>query len=112
MQDSFKARRKLKAGGRSYEYCALDAIAEPNVGRLPYSLKILLENLLRHEDGKSVTRDDILALAKADPARLPAREIAFTPARVIMQDFTGVPAVSTSPPRDAMANSAAAASTR
>ena len=52
MQDSFKARRKLEAGGRSYEYFALDAIAEPNVGRLPYSLKILLENLLRHEDGQ------------------------------------------------------------
>jgi aconitate hydratase len=93
MQDSFQARRKLEAGGRSYEYCALDAIGEPNVARLPYSLKILLENLLRHEDGRSVTRDDVLALAKADPRRLPQREIAFTPARVIMQDFTGVPAV-------------------
>ena len=84
MQDSFKARRKLDAGGRQYEYFALEAIGEPNVGRLPYSLKILLENLLRHEDGKSVTRDDIVALAKADPRKLPAREIAFTPARVIM----------------------------
>jgi aconitate hydratase len=93
MQDSFQARRKLEAGGRSYEYCALDAIGEPNVARLPYSLKILLENLLRHEDGRSVTRDDVLALAKADPRRLPQREIDFTPARVIMQDFTGVPAV-------------------
>ncbi|HEY8266609.1 MAG TPA: aconitate hydratase AcnA [Steroidobacteraceae bacterium] len=104
MQDSFKARRKLEAGGRSYEYCALDAIAEPNVGRLPYSLKILLENLLRHEDGKSVTREDIIALAKADPRKLPAREIAFTPARVIMQDFTGVPAVvDLAAMRDAMA---------
>src|SRR5688572_20162088 len=93
MQDSFKARRKLEAGGRSYEYYALDAIAEPNVGRLPYSLKVLLENLLRHEDGRTVTREDILALAKANPRKLPQREIAFTPARVIMQDFTGVPAV-------------------
>ncbi len=93
MQDRFKARRKLLAGGRRYEYFALDAIGEPNVGRLPYSLKILLENLLRHEDGKSVTREDIVALAKADPRKLPQREIAFTPARVIMQDFTGVPAV-------------------
>ena len=93
MQDSFNARRKLEAGGRRYEYFALDAIGEPNVGRLPYSLKILLENLLRHEDGRSVTREDILALARTDPGKLPQREIAFTPARVILQDFTGVPAV-------------------
>ncbi len=104
MQDSFKARRKLEAGDRSYDYFALEAIAEPNVGRLPYSLKILLENLLRHEDGKNVTHDDILALAKADPRELPQREIAFTPARVIMQDFTGVPAVvDLAAMRDAMA---------
>ena len=104
MQDSFKARRKLEAGGRSYEYFALDAIGEPNVGRLPYSLKVLLENLLRHEDGRTVTREDILALAKADPRKLPQREIAFTPARVIMQDFTGVPAVvDLAAMRDAMA---------
>ena len=104
MQDSFKARRKLEAGGRSYEYYALDALADYPVGRLPYSLKILLENLLRHEDGKSVTRDDIVALATADPRKLPQREIAFTPARVIMQDFTGVPAVvDLAAMRDAMA---------
>jgi aconitate hydratase len=104
MQDSFKARRKLEAGGRSYEYFALDAVGEPNVARLPYSLKILLENLLRHEDGKSVTREDVLALAQADPRKLPPREIAFTPARVIMQDFTGVPAVvDLAAMRDAMA---------
>jgi aconitate hydratase len=104
MQDSFKARRKLEAGGRSYDYYSLDAIGEPNVERLPYSLKILLENLLRHEDGRTVTRDDILALAGADPRRLPPREIAFTPARVIMQDFTGVPAVvDLAAMRDAMA---------
>jgi aconitate hydratase len=104
MQDSFKARRKLEAGGRSYDYFALDAVGEPNVARLPYSLKILLENLLRHEDGKSVTREDVLALAQADPRKLPPREIAFTPARVIMQDFTGVPAVvDLAAMRDAMA---------
>jgi aconitate hydratase len=104
MPDSFKARRKLAAGGRSYEYYALDAIGAGNVGRLPYSLKILLENLLRHEDGRSVTREDILALAGADPRKLPQREIAFTPARVIMQDFTGVPAVvDLAAMRDAMA---------
>jgi aconitate hydratase len=104
MQDSFNARRKLEAGGRSYEYFALDAVGEPNVARLPYSLKILLENLLRHEDGKAVTREDVLALAKADPRKLTPREIAFTPARVIMQDFTGVPAiVDLAAMRDAMA---------
>ncbi len=104
MQDSFKARRTLEAGGRSYAYVSLDAIGEPNVGRLPYSLKVLLENLLRHEDGRSVTREDILALAKADPRKLPQREIAFTPARVILQDFTGVPAVvDLAAMRDAMA---------
>jgi len=104
MQDSFKARRELEAGGRSYEYFALDAIGDANVGRLPYSLKILLENLLRHEDGRTVTREDILALAGADPRKLPQREIAFTPARVIMQDFTGVPAVvDLAAMRDAMA---------
>ena len=93
MQDSFKARRKLVVGDRSVDFFSLDALAGYRVGRLPYSLKILLENLLRHEDGVSVTRDDIIALASADPKKLPAREIAFTPARVIMQDFTGVPAV-------------------
>ncbi len=104
MQDSFKARRKLAVGGKSYDYYALDALAGHPVGRLPYSLKILLENLLRHEDGRTVTRDDIVALADADPRKLPQREIAFTPARVIMQDFTGVPAVvDLAAMRDAMA---------
>ena len=104
MQDSFKARRKLTVGGRSFEYFGLDALAEYPVGRLPYALKILLENLLRHEDGTTVTREDIVALASADPRKLPAREIAFTPARVIMQDFTGVPAVvDLAAMRDAMA---------
>jgi len=104
MQDSFKARRKLTVGDRSYEYCSLDALAEYRVGRLPYSLKVLLENLLRHEDGTTVKREDIVALASADPRKLPAREIAFTPARVIMQDFTGVPAVvDLAAMRDAMA---------
>jgi aconitate hydratase len=104
MQDSFKARRKLAVGKQSYDYYALDALAEYPVGRLPYSLKILLENLLRHEDGRTVTRDDIIALAGADPRKLPQREIAFTPARVIMQDFTGVPAVvDLAAMRDAMA---------
>ncbi|TAK56357.1 MAG: aconitate hydratase AcnA [Gammaproteobacteria bacterium] len=104
MQDSFKARRTLTVDGRSYEYFSLAALAEHGAGRLPYSLKILLENLLRHEDGVSVTREDILALAGTDARRPPAREIAFMPARVIMQDFTGVPAVvDLAAMRDAMA---------
>jgi aconitate hydratase len=104
MQDSFKARRKLAVGDKSYDYFALDALATHGAARLPYSLKILLENLLRHEDGKSVTREDVLALAGADPRKLPQHEIAFTPARVIMQDFTGVPAVvDLAAMRDAMA---------
>jgi aconitate hydratase len=63
------------------------------MARLPVSLKILLENLLRHEDDNTVTRDDIVALAEWDPQAEPAVEIAFRPARVLMQDFTGVPAV-------------------
>jgi aconitate hydratase len=104
MQDSFQARRTLVVGDRRYDYYALDALAAHRAGRLPFSLKILLENLLRHEDGRTVTRDDILALATADLRKLPAREIAFTPARVIMQDFTGVPAVvDLAAMRDAMA---------
>jgi aconitate hydratase len=104
MQDSFKARRKLTVGKQSFDYYALDALEQYPVRRLPYSLKILLENLLRHEDGRTVTRDDIIALASADPRKLPQREIAFTPARVIMQDFTGVPAVvDLAAMRDAMA---------
>jgi aconitate hydratase len=104
MQDSFKARRKLAVGDRRYDYYALDALAGHRVERLPFSLKILLENLLRHEDGRTVTREDILALADADARKLPQREIAFTPARVILQDFTGVPAVvDLAAMRDAMA---------
>ena len=71
----------------------LDAVTEGHVEQLPYSLKILLENLLRHEDGRDVTRDDILALANWDPKAEPSTEISFTPSRVILQDFTGVPAV-------------------
>jgi aconitate hydratase len=76
MQDSFRSRRKLAVEGRTYDYYALDALAEYGIERLPYSLKILLENLLRHEDGRTVTRDDIVALASADPRKLPQHEIA------------------------------------
>jgi aconitate hydratase len=92
MSDSFNARSTLRVGDREFEIFRLDALEE-NVHRLPYSLKILLENLLRNEDGVNITRDDITALANWNPAAAPSVEIAFTPARVILQDFTGVPAV-------------------
>src|ERR1700687_746995 len=93
MTDSFKARTTLNVGAQSYEICALRALAAHSVERLPFSLKILLENLLRFEDGVTVTRADIEALLRWDPKAPPRDEIAFTPARVIMQDFTGVPCV-------------------
>src|SRR4029078_9101979 len=93
MADSFKARSTLTVGDRSYEIWRLDALPQEKVARLPYSLKILLENLLRFEDGVNVTRADIEALLNWDPAASPSHEIAFTPARVILQDFTGVPCV-------------------
>ena len=91
MSDSFKARSTLAVQGKEYEIFRVLAI--PNASRLPYSLKILLENLLRHENGVSVTAEDIQALSNWDAKAAPAREIAYTPARVLMQDFTGVPAV-------------------
>jgi aconitate hydratase A / 2-methylisocitrate dehydratase len=93
MKDSFGARSTLAVGDDSFEIFRLDAIGEGHVGRLPYSLKILLENLLRNEDGRDVTREDILAIANWDPTAPPSTEISFTPSRVILQDFTGVPAV-------------------
>jgi aconitate hydratase len=93
MTDSMKTRATLDVGGRHYDYFRLPAIQGHDLGRLPYSLKILLENLLRFEDGVNVTRADIEALLKWDPKAAPSHEIAFTPARVIMQDFTGVPCV-------------------
>ncbi len=93
MTDSFKSRTTLKVGDRSYEIFSLDALPADKVARLPFSLKILLENLLRFEDGVNVTRNDIEAILNWDPKAVPAHEIAFTPARVILQDFTGVPCV-------------------
>jgi aconitate hydratase len=94
--DSFKCRRTLKVGAKSYTYFSLSA-AEKNgvkgISRLPYSLKILLENLLRHEDGKIVKASDISAFSEWLQRRSSEREIAFRPARVLMQDLTGVPAV-------------------
>src|SRR5437763_3819178 len=94
MPNSFDAKATLTAGGRHYEIFRLDALqARYDVARLPFSLKILLENLLRNEDGESIRPQDIEALARWDARAEPSVEIAFTPARVIMQDFTGVPAV-------------------
>jgi aconitate hydratase len=93
MRDSFKTRQSLAVGGQSYEIFSLPEIKDHDLGRLPFSLKILLENLLRTEDGVSVTRADIEALLNWDAKATPSHEIAFTPARVIMQDFTGVPAI-------------------
>ncbi len=95
--DSFKCRKTLRVGAKTYTYFSLKA-AEKNglkgISRLPYSLKVLLENLLRHEDGRSVTKNDILGIAKWLKNRgRDEKEIAFRPARVLMQDFTGVPAV-------------------
>jgi aconitate hydratase len=93
MTDSFKARTTLGVGTRTYEILGLNALKEHKVDRLPFSLKILLENLLRFEDGVNVTKSDIEALLRWDSKALPNHEIAFTPARVVMQDFTGVPCI-------------------
>jgi aconitate hydratase len=95
VHDSFKTRRTLQAGGKTYAYYSIEAAAAKigDVTRLPVSLKVLLENLLRFEDGRSVTADDVAAMAGWLEKRSSEREIAFRPARVLMQDFTGVPAV-------------------
>ena len=94
MADTFNARSTLTVGGNEYEIFRLSALSPTfDLTHLPYSLKILLENLLRHEDGVDITRGDIEALAGWDAKAEPATEIAFTPARVLLQDFTGVPAV-------------------
>ena len=93
MTDSFKSRITLESGVHSYSIWSLAALGAERVARLPYALKILLENLLRFEDGVNVTRADIEALLDWDPQAQPSYEISFTPARVIMQDFTGVPCI-------------------
>jgi len=94
--DSFKCRKTLKVGGKTYVYYSLPTAEKnglKNISRLPYSMKVLLENLLRNEDGRTVTKADILAISKWMRKRALEHEIAFRPARVLMQDFTGVPAV-------------------
>ncbi|MGO9467607.1 MAG: aconitate hydratase AcnA [Isosphaeraceae bacterium] len=95
MPSSFAALATFPAGGRPVQYYRLDALKDAgfDVARLPFSLKVLLENLLRHEDGVTVSAEDIKALADWDPKAEPAREIAFRPSRVLLQDFTGVPAI-------------------
>ncbi|WP_439815190.1 aconitate hydratase AcnA [Zavarzinia sp. CC-PAN008] len=106
--DSFKTRRTLKVGAKTYTYYSLKKAAErlgPDVERLPVSLKVLLENLLRYEDNRSVSADDVKAMADWVKDRRSDREIAYRPARVLMQDFTGVPAVvDLAAMRDAMSN--------
>ncbi|WP_077081442.1 aconitate hydratase AcnA [Mycobacterium numidiamassiliense] len=89
--NSFGARDTLKVGDSSYEIYRLDAV--PNTEKLPYSLKVLAENLLRNEDGANITKDHIEAIANWDPKAQPSIEIQYTPARVVMQDFTGVPCI-------------------
>src|SRR3954464_1924415 len=89
--DTFHSRSTLDVGGSSFGIFRLDAV--DGADKLPYSLKVLLENLLRTEDGANITADHVRALAGWDPDAQPDTEIQFTPARVIMQDFTGVPCV-------------------
>lgn len=90
MTNSFNSAKQLTVGDKSYKYFSMP---ELGVSKLPYSLKILLENMLRTEDGANVTKDHVNALVNWDPSAEPDIEIQFSPARVIMQDFTGVPCV-------------------
>src|SRR6201996_4011276 len=104
--NSFGSKAALEVGGRTYDIFRIDALqSKYDVARLPFSLKILLENLLRNEDGETIRAADIEALASGDAKAEPTKEIAFTPARVVMQDFTGVPAiVDLAAMRDAMSD--------
>src|SRR6476661_6609601 len=105
-QDSLHTRSTLEAAGKRYAYFSIPKAAEAlgDVSRLPFSMKVLLENLLRFEDGVTVTRDDLQAMADWLKERRINREIQYRPARVLMQDFTGVPAVvDLAAMRDAMA---------
>ena len=94
--DSLRTRRTLNIDGKEYDYFSLEAAADAGLGdvaQLPVSLKVLLENLLRREDGRTVSAVDVKAIASWASARTSKHEIAYRPARVLMQDFTGVPAV-------------------
>src|SRR5438046_8030302 len=95
MSNSFATLSTLSVGGKAYSIHRLSAVEQvhPQAKKLPFALKVLLENLLRNENGLSVRKADIEALAMWQPKAEPAAEISFTPARVLMQDFTGVPCV-------------------
>src|SRR6266481_700481 len=95
MTNSYGSRSTLSVGGKSYDIFRLEALDKAGIAttHLPFSLRVLLENLLRTEDGRVVRAEDIVALAKWDAKAEPSREISFTPSRVLLQDFTGVPAV-------------------
>src|SRR5436190_9959441 len=106
-QDSLNTRSNLTVGSRTYAYYSLPKAAKQlgDISRLPFSMKVLLENLLRFEDGTTVTRDDLQAMVDWQKERSISREIQYRPARVLMQDFTGVPAVvDLAAMRDAMKN--------
>src|SRR5450631_4919972 len=105
--NSFNSKSTLKVGTKEYEIFRLDALDKQGISttHLPFSLRILLENLLRTEDGRNVTKEEIRALAAWNKNSKPEKEIAFTPSRVLLQDFTGVPAVvDLAAMRDAMRN--------
>ena len=94
--NTFNSQSTLKVGNESFEYYSLENAEKAGVGpvsKLPFSLRVMLENLLRFEDGQTVTADDIRGLAAASASTQSEKEIAFRPARVLMQDFTGVPAI-------------------
>ncbi|HVF34843.1 MAG TPA: aconitate hydratase, partial [Candidatus Saccharimonadia bacterium] len=95
MLDSLKVKSTLEVDGKRYAYSSLRALSERgiDIDRLPHSMRILLENLLRNEDGLNVTRREIEAVCNWDAKKEPDAEIAFMPARVVLQDFTGVPCV-------------------
>src|SRR3984957_17600857 len=95
MVNSFNSQATIRVGEQIYTIFRLHEVyrTHARAERLPFSLKVLLENLLRTEDGLVIRREDIVALAEWDPKALPSKEISFTPARVLMQDFTGVPAI-------------------
>jgi aconitate hydratase len=90
--DSFKTRDTMKVGSRDYTVYDLAKLTKdhPQVAKLPFSLRVLLENLLRHEDGRVATKDDVMAVVNWEPTKTPDKEIAYHPARVLLQDFTGV----------------------
>src|SRR5450631_2683550 len=105
--NSFNSKSTLKVGTKEYEIFRLDALDKQGISttHLPFSLRILLENLLRTEDGRNVTKEEVRALASWNSKSKPEKEIAFTPSRVLLQDFTGVPAVvDLAAMRDAMRN--------